>query len=91
VSHEERAKGAGVEIAEELGPRPPGVSDIARMTLGVWCERGVAVWAGDRDAVAAAATAARLAITGYPFWDDSEAAAWYVGGSSEKTVFVTSA
>jgi hypothetical protein len=58
---------------------PPGVSDIATTALAAGAERGAAVWAGDRDAVAAAATGERSAITDYPFWDDREAAGWYVG------------
>jgi catechol 2,3-dioxygenase-like lactoylglutathione lyase family enzyme len=33
----------------------------------------------------AAATGEWLAIADYPFWDDREAAGWYVGCSSEKT------
>jgi hypothetical protein len=66
VLHEERAEGAASRSRRESAS-PPGVSDIATTALASGAGRGAAVWAGDRDAVAAAATAERLAITDYPF------------------------
>jgi hypothetical protein len=78
VLHEWIAPKARVEIGDGVG-LAAGVSDIATTALAAGAERGAAVWAGDRDAVAAAATAERSAITDYPFWDDREAAGCYVG------------